>query len=48
MYDVLDMLDALNGIMMSMMCLHVVCLNMLMFSILSILYDDECHIASHR
>ena len=31
MYDVLDMLDALNDIRMSMMCLHDVHLNMLMF-----------------
>ena len=44
MYDVLDMLDALNGVMMSMMCLHDFYLNMMMFSILSMLYEEECHI----
>ena len=48
MYDILDMFDALNGVMMSMMCLHDVYPNMLMFSILKMLYNDECHIASCR
>ena len=46
MYDVPDMLDAFNGIMMSMMFLHDVYLNMMMYSILSMFYDDERHVAS--
>ena len=48
MYDILDMLDAFNGVMMSMMFLHDVYLNMMIFSILSMLCDDKCHIASCR
>ena len=31
MYDVLDMLDALNDVKMNMLCLHDIHLNMLMF-----------------
>ena len=42
---VLDMLDALDDDMMSMM-ITLCYLNMTMFFILSMLYDNECHIAS--
>lgn len=40
MHDVHIMFDALDGLLMSMM-LHDV-------NILSMLYDDDCHIASYR
>ena len=46
LYDVLVVLDAFDDIMMIMM--YDVYLNMMMFSILNMLYDDECHVASCR
>ena len=43
MHDVLDVFD---GVMMTMMCMmHDIFFNMMMFAILSMLHDDECHVA---
>ena len=47
MHDVHIIFDALDGLSMSTM-LHDVFLNMMIFFILSMLYDDDCHTASCR
>ena len=43
MYDVYDMFDALVALWW-VWWLHDINLNILMFSILNMLYDNECHI----